>query len=132
MLPTIVTSRPSRIQTVPSPTTIIQWKLDQGRRSRREGTRVLTVSIFGPESLIPHRQYPLAIGLCILSGVRDYSRGYRRRGGVRLHRDFEYRPQGDTRWPFRFPTFPTHTTRSSPTSTRRRCGFTTTSTTRLT
>ena len=40
MLPTIVTSSPSRIQTVPSPMTIIQWKLDHGSRSRRAGILV--------------------------------------------------------------------------------------------
>ena len=38
--PTIATSRPSRIQTVPSPMTTIQWKRDQGSRSSRAGTRV--------------------------------------------------------------------------------------------
>jgi hypothetical protein len=43
MLPTIVTSRPSRIHTVPRPITIIQCQRDQGRRSRREGTDVVTV-----------------------------------------------------------------------------------------
>ena len=37
MLPTIVTSSPSRIQTVPRPITIIQWKRDHGSRSRRDG-----------------------------------------------------------------------------------------------
>ena len=40
MLPTIVTSSPSRIQTVPRPITTIQWKRDQGSRSRRAGMRV--------------------------------------------------------------------------------------------
>ncbi len=33
--PTIVISRPSRIQTVPSPMTTIQWKRAHGRRSMR-------------------------------------------------------------------------------------------------
>ncbi len=35
--PTIVTSRPSRIQTVPSPTMISQCHLDHGSRSSRFG-----------------------------------------------------------------------------------------------
>ncbi len=41
--PTIVTSRPSRIHTVPRPTTTIQWNRDQGSRSRRAGMRVVIV-----------------------------------------------------------------------------------------
>ena len=45
MLPTIVTSSPSRIQTVPRPITTIQWKRDQGRRSSRAG---IWVSIVPP------------------------------------------------------------------------------------
>src|SRR4051794_41623674 len=40
--PTIVTSRPSRIQTVPRPTTIRQWKRAHGSRSRRLGIWVRT------------------------------------------------------------------------------------------
>ncbi|MGC0426406.1 hypothetical protein RKD32_002761 [Streptomyces sp. SAI-195] len=44
-LPTIVTSRPSRIQTVPRPITIIQCQRDQGSRSRRAGTAVVTVPV---------------------------------------------------------------------------------------
>src|SRR5690348_17314050 len=39
--PTIVTSRPSRIHTVPRPMTTRQWNRDQGRRSRRAGICVL-------------------------------------------------------------------------------------------
>src|SRR6201991_4685519 len=35
MAPTIVTSRPSRTQTVPSPITMRQWNLAHGRRSMR-------------------------------------------------------------------------------------------------
>jgi hypothetical protein len=46
MLPTIVTSRPSSIQTVPSPITIIQCHRDQGKRSRRAGTFVVTVPVW--------------------------------------------------------------------------------------
>ena len=45
MLPTMVTSRPSRIQTVPSPITIIQCQRDQGSRSSRAGTFVVTVPV---------------------------------------------------------------------------------------
>jgi len=44
MLPTIVTSRPSRIQTAPRPITTIQWKRDQGSLSNRAGTRVSIVA----------------------------------------------------------------------------------------
>ncbi len=43
--PTIVTSRPSRIQTVPSPMMIIQCHRDQGSRSSRAGTLVLIVPV---------------------------------------------------------------------------------------
>src|SRR5690242_17902224 len=43
MLPTTVTSRPSRIQTVPRPMTIVQCQRDHGRRSRRAGMLVVTV-----------------------------------------------------------------------------------------
>ena len=43
MLLTIVTSSPSRIQTVPRPITIIQWNRDQGSRSRRAGIWVSIV-----------------------------------------------------------------------------------------
>ncbi len=41
--PTIVTSRPSRIQTVPRPMITSQWNLDHGRRSSRAGMRVSIV-----------------------------------------------------------------------------------------
>ena len=37
----IVTSSPSRIQTIPSPITTRQWKLDHGSRSSRAGIRGL-------------------------------------------------------------------------------------------
>ncbi len=43
--PTIVTSRPSRIQTVPRPMTISQWKRDHGSRSSRAGMRVSMVPV---------------------------------------------------------------------------------------
>jgi hypothetical protein len=45
MLPTIVTSRPSSIHTVPSPMMIIQCHRDQGSRSSRAGTLVVTVPV---------------------------------------------------------------------------------------
>src|SRR5271157_75192 len=38
--PTIVTSSPSRIQTIPRPMITRQWNEDQGRRSRRAGMSV--------------------------------------------------------------------------------------------
>ena len=56
MLPTIVTSSPSRIQTVPSPITIIQWKRDHGSRSSRAGTSVSIVAVSDIEPWIPRRQ----------------------------------------------------------------------------
>ncbi len=43
MLPTTVTSRPSRIHTVPRPMTIVQCQRDQGRRSSRAGMSVVRV-----------------------------------------------------------------------------------------
>ena len=48
------------------------------------------------------------------------------------HTDASPKAEGERRWLTRFPTFPTTTTRSSPTSTSRRCASTTTSTTRPT
>jgi hypothetical protein len=45
MEPTIVTSSPSRIHTVPRPITTSQWNRDHGSRSSRPGTRVSIVSI---------------------------------------------------------------------------------------
>ena len=42
-MPTIVTSRPSRIHTVPSPTSTIQCQRDHGSRSSRAGIRVSTI-----------------------------------------------------------------------------------------
>jgi hypothetical protein len=52
MLPTIVTSSPSRIQTVPRPITIIQWNRDHGNLSRRDGTLVSIVPAWLWPSLI--------------------------------------------------------------------------------
>src|SRR4051812_14215912 len=51
MLPTIVTSRPSRIQTVPRPITIRQCQPAQGRRSRRDGIRVSIVDVSAGASM---------------------------------------------------------------------------------
>src|SRR4051794_28685320 len=45
MLPTIVTSRPSRIHTVPRPITIVQCQRDHGSRSSRAGTEVSIVFV---------------------------------------------------------------------------------------
>src|SRR4051812_22034592 len=58
--PTIVTSRPSRIHTVPRPKTILQWNRDHGRRSRRAGTAVRTVrsSPVTRRNLISHGSLP--------------------------------------------------------------------------
>ena len=50
--PTIVTSSPSRIQTVPRPMTILQWKRDHGRRSMRAGMLVRIVFIRAAATLI--------------------------------------------------------------------------------
>src|SRR5215470_11288100 len=53
MFPTTVTSRPSRIQTVPRPITIIQCHRDQGSRSSLAGTLVVIVPIgASPELLL--------------------------------------------------------------------------------
>src|SRR5690349_7047328 len=43
--PTMVTSRPSRIHTLPRPTTTIQWNFAQGRRSSRAGILVVMVPV---------------------------------------------------------------------------------------
>src|ERR1043166_693115 len=45
MFPTIVTSSPSRIQTVPRPMMIIQCHRDHGSRSNRAGILVVTVPV---------------------------------------------------------------------------------------
>jgi hypothetical protein len=42
---TTLTSNPSRIQAVPSPATIIQWKRAHGNRSNRAGTFVSIVPV---------------------------------------------------------------------------------------
>ena len=48
MLPTTVTSRPSRIHTAPRPMTIIQCRPDRGSRSNRAGTLVVTIAASPP------------------------------------------------------------------------------------
>ena len=48
---TMLTSRPSRIQTVPSPMMIFQCHADHGRRSRRDGILVRIVPV-STESLM--------------------------------------------------------------------------------
>jgi hypothetical protein len=48
MAPTMVTARPSRIQTVPSPITTIQCHLDHGNRSMRAGMSVSMVRSVTP------------------------------------------------------------------------------------
>ena len=45
-LPTIVTSRPSRIQTPPRPATTRQWNRDHGSRSSRAGMCVLMTPVW--------------------------------------------------------------------------------------
>ena len=44
----MLTSSPSRIQAVPRPMITIQWKRDQGSRSRRAGILVLIVPVSTP------------------------------------------------------------------------------------
>src|SRR3954471_6553263 len=51
IVPTIVTSRPSRIHTVPSPTSTIQCQRDPGSRSSRAGIRVSTILPVAIESV---------------------------------------------------------------------------------
>lgn len=51
--PTMVTSSPSRIQTVPRPITINQCQRTQGSRSRRAGMFVVIVPVSTPELMCP-------------------------------------------------------------------------------
>src|SRR6476659_775368 len=51
--PTIVTSRPSRIHTVPRPTTTSQWKRAQGNRSSRAGMSVVILPSSTPDAIAP-------------------------------------------------------------------------------
>lgn len=53
MVPTTVTSKPSRIQTVPRPKTTNQWNRDHGSRSRRAGMFVLIVPVCTPVLIQP-------------------------------------------------------------------------------
>ena len=66
-LPTMVTSRPSRIQTPPRPMTTRQWNRDHGSRSSRAGmcvsiVPVWTLLLIATASLRAHRalagEYP--------------------------------------------------------------------------
>ncbi len=67
MLPTTVTSRPSRIHTVPSPMTIVQCQRDQGSRSSLAGMSVVTVrpvsacAVVVTEGLPPRRANPTRV-----------------------------------------------------------------------
>src|SRR4051794_40178639 len=85
MLPTIVTSRPSRIQTVPSPITTIQWNRDQGSRSSRAGTLVSIVSSMAilrfPESALVNRRFGYGAG----DGLRPVPRAARGAAGGDAH-----------------------------------------------
>ena len=56
--PTIVTSRPSRIQTVPRPMTTSQWKRDHGSRSSRAGISVSIVSAWAVSACAPAASLP--------------------------------------------------------------------------
>src|ERR671915_230732 len=98
--PTIVTSRPSRIQTVPRPITTSQWKRDHGSRSKRAGTRVSTVpswalslAIAAMATLGEHVAKPTSVPLLrpplALHGAGQHDAlgvraGLRRRGGEAL------------------------------------------------
>src|SRR5581483_5051201 len=64
--PTIVTSSPSRIQTVPRPMTTSQWKRDHGSRSRRPGTFVSTMPV---STALTARRYPVAPGVIMFGNV---------------------------------------------------------------
>ena len=58
--PTMVTSSPSRIQTVPSPITISQCHRAHGSRSSRAGMSVVICPV----------STPLAMGFLLISGMR--------------------------------------------------------------
>ena len=60
--PMIVTSSPSRIQTIPSPITTRQWKLDHGSRSSRAGIRV-SIVLNRPESAVASPASMLSTGI---------------------------------------------------------------------
>src|SRR6478752_7274516 len=68
MAPTMVTSSPSRIHTVPSPMTTSQWNFDHGRRSSRAGMVVWIVfSDAAPfvEEEVCALTWPTVGGLCV-------------------------------------------------------------------
>ncbi len=76
-LPTRVTSSPSRIHTVPSPMTIVQCHRDQGSRSRRAGTFVVTVPVPAvPVSLIASlpEDASVAVPAAVTRGLRRQTR----------------------------------------------------------
>ena len=58
IVPTIVTSRPSRIHTVPSPTSTIQCQRAHGSRSSRAGIRV---SMMRPWAAVSVDMAPLGV-----------------------------------------------------------------------
>src|SRR5687768_12757846 len=67
--PTIVTSSPSRIHTVPRPITTSQWNLDQGSRSSRAGMSVVIRPVSTPmiEGVPPyHRTKPQILLLAVV------------------------------------------------------------------
>src|SRR5215217_5612993 len=61
MAPTIVTARPSRIHTVPSPMTTIQCHLDHGNRSIRAGMSVSIVRSVTPSAARATRTSPTGL-----------------------------------------------------------------------
>src|SRR5580704_552208 len=74
--PTIVTSRPSRIQTVPRPIRTIQCHLDHGNRSRRPGTVVSVVlrsgSLATATLAVIYLHLPLLLAFFCPAVVRNY------------------------------------------------------------
>src|SRR4051812_33059163 len=86
--PTIVTSSPSRIHTVPRPTTIIQCQRAQGRRSNRAGMSVVICPVSTPLVMLPPRE-----GLCrerrtpALRWHAHRAAGYGSEGPTRPRRD---------------------------------------------
>src|SRR5581483_11072733 len=87
--PTMVTSSPSRIQTVPRPITTIQWKRDHGSRSRRFGMSVSMM--FGSaeaaallmQTANPHacdRKTPATVGTVLACRVLGHRYRFRAEG----------------------------------------------------
>ncbi|MFD3679946.1 hypothetical protein [Streptomyces sp. NPDC058613] len=54
----MVTSRPTGTHTVPSPITVIQCHRDQGSRTSRAGTFVVTVPVFDSVGSDAHHRVP--------------------------------------------------------------------------